>query len=205
MHFFLLHISLSNVVATQDIPDAVLEQFKERNLLKDNFDVKQNMQDMTGGSFAMDGETISYEYSNLAPITGVFTESATYYMNGVKQPNLPANAIFRCKSHPEWKVSMSEAGKLQQASMNKGTRGDSMNLVPLELGSNLFVAFRPDDIDPTKLAKFELADEETIQDRAERSLRMVNRGLSHNNNHLRALQECSSFTVIEVASKCICS
>lgn len=184
--------------------EATITQFKDRNQIKEVFDFNAHLEMISGTYLHLGHEKISIEKQDLTPIT-VFTEGAKYYMNGEEQPDLPPPAVFRSKRNPSWKITKTDAG-VQQASIINPSTGESIELLSAIPGSGMFVAVSPSDIDEGKLGNFKFGEAEKITDHPRKhSLHRSGerrRVLDTSKKHLRSLQApCSSFQVIEVASK----
>jgi hypothetical protein len=176
---------------------AIFNQFKERNQLKDDFDVGAKVKDIVGGSFSsLGGEMISTKRQDLDPISDIFAEGATYYLDGVQQA-IPAPAVFRSNNNPLWTVTMTGDRILQATKTDPSNAEMTINLVSVMPGlSDMLVEIHHNDLDENKLEKFKLEE-----DHSRRSLRKFEKMLTHQ-KHLRSLQgPCQEFRVIEVASK----
>jgi len=175
---------------------AIFNQFKERNQLKDDFNVGANLKDILGETFSIDGQTISIKNRDLVPITDIFTEGATYSLNGVQQ-SIPTPAVFRSKSNSSWKITKTGDSILQAIKTDPVTGETTTNLVSVVPGlADMLVEIRPSDLDKTKLEKFKLEE-----DYSRRTLRKFE-DFRTDKKQLRSLQgPCQEFRVIEVASK----
>jgi hypothetical protein len=176
----------------------IINDFKERNQLKDSFDPIDKLQDVTEESLTLGGTTISIRKEDLDPVESIFTADARFILNGEEQQNLPEATVFRSKSNPDFQVTMTADEGVLDALYTNPVTGETANFVRIGTGNNFLVEVRSEDLDQEKLSEFKLAD---AADRRQRSLRDVVEESSHATHHQRLLAPCSSYKIIEVAGK----
>ena len=118
----------------------MMEDFLTSNLLVegDEFEV----QDITGDTFKIDKKkTVSFAPEDLEAVE-TFSETAAYFVDGVKQDSLPPPAVFQGKKDPAMMVTLDESGNLERASIVDEATGDSISFIPTAEGSTTFVTIK---------------------------------------------------------------
>lgn len=118
------------------IPTAMMKEFKESNLLREDFDAPGQM--VLEEEFSIGNEILSFSDRDLIPFEDIFTSSAEYYLDGIKQPVLPEVTIFRNAADKNVLISKSN-GALKRAAKVDPTTGETMTLIPMEEESQFFV------------------------------------------------------------------
>lgn len=196
-----------------NVPPLVSAKFKERFMLKNN--ARPQFQDVKGKSFMIGDETIPFGDEDLIPVKDIFAPGATYSFNGEIQTELPKPSVFTSVKDESVTVTKGPTGKLVSASKKTGN-GKSIDLLPLQAGSEVFATVSSDDINLFKLnRKFKYGEADVFpppslpSDGGGRTRNLVNlhksiadkkldETLFPSNEH-RSLQQCTEFEVIEVA------
>ena len=118
------------------VPTEMMKEFKEKNLLRDDFDAPGQL--VLEEEFSIGNEVLSFADNDLIPFEGVFTDTAEYFLDGVKQAALPPVTVFRSSSDRNVLVSKSE-GALKRAAKTDPVTGETMTLIPMEEESQFFV------------------------------------------------------------------
>ena len=118
------------------IPEEMMKEFKEANLLKNDFDAPAQL--VTEEEFSIGNEILSFSEKDLIPFEEVFTSSAEYFLDGTKQAVLPPVTVFRNAADRNVLVSKSN-GALKRAAKTNPATGETMTLVPMEEESQFFI------------------------------------------------------------------
>ncbi|CAB9498726.1 ADAM metallopeptidase domain 8 [Seminavis robusta] len=173
-----------------DIP--FLQKVKENNNLEDDFAIV--LQECTGSTLQVDSETISIARKDLAVVNGIFTEGAEFFLNGHKQYSLPFHSVYKSLEDPTVIIVKGSKGRLQSATKIDPVTGETISVVPIEAGSEVFITVHENDIDQLKMNQFKYGDGDLFPPGEQRSLQTTNK------TDRRALMStCESYQVIELA------
>jgi len=184
------------------VADVVLGGIKHKAQLKGNAFILQKVS--ADGLLRVDEDGVSLLEKDLEPI-GVFSDAATYFIDGLQQSDLPSHTVFQSKQKNGLIVSKSREGLLQRATMIDSSSGLATSIIPVKQGSSVFVTAHPSDIDDSLLAPFHYGNPEEYSGFSRRFLEDLGIRSTMDSSYqvadnLRPSQpSCSSFIVVEVA------
>ena len=171
--------------------DVVVDSFKERNILNKDFVPAEQPVPQDADEILVDGEMIALEMTKLTPIN-IFTPNAMYFFDGIQRGDPPASSVYSSNVDATVTLTMTPEG-LQSISKMDPITGETINVLPMEPGSDIFVEITASDVNPEELRRYEFGDPVGMS-RRDRDLRALPEGIM-----ARSLQGCSSFRVIELA------
>ena len=136
---WLLVVDVAGQVRTPQfmgVPTEMMKEFKEKNLLRDDFDAPGQL--VLEEEFSIGNEVLSFSDKDLIPFEEVFTDTAEYFLDGVKQDVLPPVTVFQSATDRNVLISKSD-GALKRAAKTDPITGETMTLVPMEEESQFFV------------------------------------------------------------------
>lgn len=173
-----------------EVPVDIVTEFKEKNVLKDDFNpLTHEVTDSANWVF-IDHEMVPLEMDELKPIN-VFAPNPVYIFDGKAQDAPPALSVYASEVDSLVEVSITSEG-LQSVTKVNPVTGYMSSVVPIEPSSNVFVEVTPEDIDEDELRKFKV-DEPMLPPSRRRKTTELARPQE------RQLQGCSEYRVIEVA------
>jgi hypothetical protein len=140
-----INLSVQSVAAEESfklpewigIPDDVLIDFKDANLLQDSFDAPAQV--VVDKAFSIGNETLSFHSTDVTAVQNIFLAEAEYHLDGVKQNSLPAAAVYLTNADPTVLVTKNSMGELERATKIDPVTGESVALIPMEIDSQFFV------------------------------------------------------------------